>query len=172
MDDVATADRPVQSTPARIHKSVQQYIDELPAWPDGTKLKSAPMTGMQWRIWSLAAAGKFFEGYVVFMTGAGISAVAYIQRPNRMPARLAALMMPFWAEAIWNSREISGSATADIHSRAQRKSDQPDQVRTCSEIGPPRRLNLGQIGSLRTLLGGVWAHALFFVARSLIRSAS
>ena len=27
------------------------------------------MTGMQWLIWSLAAAGKFFEGYVVFMTG-------------------------------------------------------------------------------------------------------
>jgi hypothetical protein len=24
------------------------------------------MTGMQWRIWSLAAAGKFFEGFVVF----------------------------------------------------------------------------------------------------------
>src|ERR1700722_9754637 len=53
-------------------KSVQDYIDELPAWPDGTRLKSAPMTGMQWRIWSLAAAGKFFEGYVVFMTGVAL----------------------------------------------------------------------------------------------------
>jgi MFS transporter, putative metabolite transport protein len=50
-------------------RTVQEYIDELPAWPDGTRLKSAPMTGMQWRIWSLAAAGKFFEGFVVFMTG-------------------------------------------------------------------------------------------------------
>ncbi|MBV9971527.1 MAG: MFS transporter [Xanthobacteraceae bacterium] len=27
------------------------------------------MTPMQWRIWTLAAAGKFFEGLVVFMTG-------------------------------------------------------------------------------------------------------
>jgi MFS transporter, putative metabolite transport protein len=27
------------------------------------------MTGMQWLIWSLAVAGKFFEGFVVFMTG-------------------------------------------------------------------------------------------------------
>jgi MFS family permease len=53
-------------------KSVQDYIDELPAWADGTSLKSAPMTGMQWRIWSLAAAGKFFEGFVVFMTGVAL----------------------------------------------------------------------------------------------------
>jgi MFS family permease len=51
---------------------VQEYIDELPAWADGTSLKSAPITGMQWLIWSLAAAGKFFEGYVVFMTGVAL----------------------------------------------------------------------------------------------------
>src|SRR5215469_1744436 len=50
-------------------KTVQQYIDERPVWPDGTYLPSAPMTQMQWLIWSLAAAGKFFVGYVVFMTG-------------------------------------------------------------------------------------------------------
>jgi putative MFS transporter len=54
------------------HKSVQDYIDELPVWSDGTTLKSSPMTGMQWRIWSLAAAGKFFEGFVVFMTGVAL----------------------------------------------------------------------------------------------------
>jgi putative MFS transporter len=41
-------------------------------WSDGTKLPSAPMTGMQWLIWSLAAAGKFFEGFVVFMTGVAL----------------------------------------------------------------------------------------------------
>jgi MFS family permease len=50
-------------------KTVQEYIDELPVWADGTALKSAPMTGMQWRIWTLAAFGKFFEGFVVFMGG-------------------------------------------------------------------------------------------------------
>jgi MFS family permease len=53
-------------------KTVQDHIDELPAWADGTRLKSAPMTGMQWLIWSLAAAGKFFEGFVVFMTGVAL----------------------------------------------------------------------------------------------------
>jgi MFS transporter, putative metabolite transport protein len=77
MSNVAEADRPVQSpsiSPG--HKSVQQYIDELPAWADGTRLKSAPMTGMQWRIWSLAAAGKFFEGYVVFMTGVALPLIS------------------------------------------------------------------------------------------------
>ncbi len=55
-----------------LSKTVQDYIDELPAWADGTALRSAPMTGMQWLIWSLAAAGKFFEGYVVFLTGVAL----------------------------------------------------------------------------------------------------
>ena len=53
-------------------KSVQDHIDELPMWADGTHLPSAPMTGMQWLIWSRAAAGKFFEGFVVFMTGVAL----------------------------------------------------------------------------------------------------
>jgi MFS transporter, putative metabolite transport protein len=30
------------------------------------------MTGMQWLIWALAAAGKFFAGFVVFMTGVAL----------------------------------------------------------------------------------------------------
>ena len=50
-------------------RTVQQYIDETPVWSDGTETASAPLTGMQKRIWWLAAAGKFFEGLVVFMTG-------------------------------------------------------------------------------------------------------
>lgn len=53
-------------------KTVQEYIDELPVWADGTTLKSTPMTGMQWRIWTLAAFGKFFEGFVVFMGGVSL----------------------------------------------------------------------------------------------------
>jgi MFS transporter, putative metabolite transport protein len=53
-------------------RSVQSYIDETPIWPDGTPVKATPMTGMQWFIWTLAAAGKFFEGYVVFMTGVAL----------------------------------------------------------------------------------------------------
>jgi len=56
--------------------SVQDYIDELPAWADGTALGYPPMTAMQWRIWSLAAAGKFFEGFVVFMTGVALPLIA------------------------------------------------------------------------------------------------
>jgi MFS transporter, putative metabolite transport protein len=53
-------------------KTVQEYIDETPAWPDGTESPSTPMTMMQWRIWGLATAGKFFEGMVVFMTGVAL----------------------------------------------------------------------------------------------------
>ncbi|PVB59792.1 MFS transporter [Labrenzia sp. 011] len=45
------------------------YIEETPIWPDGTSLDTPVLTGMQWRIWWLASAGKFFEGMVVFMTG-------------------------------------------------------------------------------------------------------
>jgi MFS transporter, putative metabolite transport protein len=68
VSEILQAARPATAAP----RSVQEYIDELPAWADGTNLKSAPMTGMQWRIWSLAAAGKFFEGFVVFMTGVAL----------------------------------------------------------------------------------------------------
>jgi len=57
-------------------KSVQAYIDETPMWPDGTSVSSTPMTSMQWRIWMLAAAGKFFEGLVVFMTGVAMPLIA------------------------------------------------------------------------------------------------
>ena len=53
-------------------RSVQDWIDERPQWSDGTSLPGAPMTTMQWTIWSLAAAGKFFEGFVVFMTGVAL----------------------------------------------------------------------------------------------------
>ena len=53
-------------------KTVQEYIDETPIWSDGTAVSSAPMTTMQWRIWILASAGKFFEGLVVFMTGVAL----------------------------------------------------------------------------------------------------
>jgi MFS transporter, putative metabolite transport protein len=58
------------------HKTVQDYIDELPTWPDGTQVTSIPMTGMQKLIWYLAAAGKFFEGFVVFMTGVALPLIS------------------------------------------------------------------------------------------------
>jgi putative MFS transporter len=58
------------------HKSVQDYIDELPTWPDGTQVTSIPMTAMQKLIWYLAAAGKFFEGFVVFMTGVALPLIS------------------------------------------------------------------------------------------------
>ena len=53
-------------------RSVQSYIDETPSWPDGTETTLVPLTIMQWRIWLLATAGKFFEGMVVFMTGVAL----------------------------------------------------------------------------------------------------
>jgi MFS transporter, putative metabolite transport protein len=53
-------------------KTVQQYIDEVPIWADGTPLEKPPLTGMQLRIWLLAVAGKFFEGLVVFTTGVAL----------------------------------------------------------------------------------------------------
>ena len=66
------ADIESRQPPKADTKSVQHYIDELPVWSDGTQLKTLPMTGMQWSIWTLAAAGKFFEGFVVFMTGVAL----------------------------------------------------------------------------------------------------
>jgi MFS family permease len=57
-------------------RTVQDYIDELPLWSDGTPLSETPPTAMQWRIWYLAAAGKFLEGMVVFMTGVALPLIA------------------------------------------------------------------------------------------------
>jgi MFS transporter, putative metabolite transport protein len=57
-------------------RSVQDWIDERPIWPDGTSLPTSPMTSMQWLIWGLAAAGKFFEGFVVFMTGVALPLIS------------------------------------------------------------------------------------------------
>ena len=54
------------------HRTVQDYLDETPVWRDGTPSPATPMTAMQWRIWALASAGKFFEGLVVFMTGVAL----------------------------------------------------------------------------------------------------
>jgi MFS transporter, putative metabolite transport protein len=53
-------------------KTVQEYIDETPVWADATPVHFSPITNMQWLIWGLAAAGKFFEGAVVFMTGVAL----------------------------------------------------------------------------------------------------
>jgi MFS transporter, putative metabolite transport protein len=57
-------------------KTVQEYIDERPGWADGTITPFTPMTLMQWRIWALASAGKFFEGMVVFMTGVALPLIS------------------------------------------------------------------------------------------------
>jgi MFS transporter, putative metabolite transport protein len=57
-------------------RTVQDYIEDRPSWPDGTRLPSPPMTSMQRRIWTLAAAGKFFEGFVIFMTGVALPLIA------------------------------------------------------------------------------------------------
>src|ERR1700723_2989804 len=65
-----------KSQPRLQPRTVQDYIDERPIWPDGTNLPSVPMTKMQRRIWMLAAAGKFFEGFVVFMTGVALPLIA------------------------------------------------------------------------------------------------
>jgi MFS transporter, putative metabolite transport protein len=57
-------------------KTVQDYIDETPMWPDATAVRYSPLTDMQWLIWWLAAAGKFLEGMVVFMTGVALPLMA------------------------------------------------------------------------------------------------
>jgi MFS family permease len=69
MDDI---DKATLAQNAARRRTVQEYIDEIPMWPDGTQLTKLPLTGMQWRIWGLAIAGKFFEGLVVFMTGVAL----------------------------------------------------------------------------------------------------
>ena len=66
------AAEPSMPTNADSARTVQAYIDETPVWRDGTPVPGAPLTRMQWWIWVLATAGKFFEGLVVFMTGVAL----------------------------------------------------------------------------------------------------
>ena len=67
-------------------KSLQSYIDETPP---------RPLSAMQWRIWSAAAMGKFFEGIVVFTTGV---ALPLIERTSwgAFLCRLSALLAVLW----------------------------------------------------------------------------
>lgn len=57
-------------------KSLQAHIDESPP---------RPLSAMQWRIWLLAAMGKFFEGMIVFITGV---ALPLIERDFNLPSTL------------------------------------------------------------------------------------
>ncbi len=57
-------------------RSVQAYIEEVPHWDGGAHLAGPPLSAMQWLVWSLATAGKFFEGLIVFMGGIALPLVA------------------------------------------------------------------------------------------------
>ena len=57
-------------------RSVQAYIEEVPSWEGGARLAGPPLSGMQWLVWSLATAGKFFEGLIVFMGGIALPLIA------------------------------------------------------------------------------------------------
>jgi MFS family permease len=57
-------------------QTVQAYIEEVPRWQDGAQLAGPPLSSMQWLVWSLATAGKFFEGLIVFMGGIALPLVS------------------------------------------------------------------------------------------------
>lgn len=57
-------------------RTVQAYIEEVPSWEGGARLAGVSLSGMQWLVWSLATAGKFFEGLIVFMGGIALPLVA------------------------------------------------------------------------------------------------
>ena len=59
-----------------VEKSLQDHIDETPP---------RPLSSMQWRIWGLAASGKFFEGMIVFTTGV---ALPLIEKDFSLPPAL------------------------------------------------------------------------------------
>ena len=65
-------------------RTVQSYLDEAPLWADGTPVNMVPLTRMQWLIWVLATAGKFFEGMVVFMTGIALPLIQLEFNLNNM----------------------------------------------------------------------------------------
>ena len=54
---------------------VQAYIEEVPRWSSGEGLAGPPLSSMQWLVWVLASAGKFFEGFIVFIGGIALPLV-------------------------------------------------------------------------------------------------
>ncbi|MEB3354967.1 MAG: MFS transporter [Cyanobacteriota bacterium] len=59
-----------------VKRSVQAYIEEVPAWTTGAALSGPVLSPTQWLVWGLATAGKFFEGLIVFMSGISLPLVA------------------------------------------------------------------------------------------------
>jgi len=57
-------------------KTVQAYIEEVPAWETGAPLNGPVLSSTQWLVWALATAGKFFEGLIVFMGGIALPLVS------------------------------------------------------------------------------------------------
>lgn len=57
-------------------RSVQDYIEEIPADPSGSPGHGPVLSPTQWLVWSLATAGKFFEGLIVFMGGLALPLVS------------------------------------------------------------------------------------------------
>ena len=58
-------------------RTVQDYIEEIPARRATRFPRSTPvLSPTQWLVWSLATAGKFFEGLIVFMGGISLPLVA------------------------------------------------------------------------------------------------
>ncbi|MFM8277744.1 MAG: MFS transporter [Cyanobium sp.] len=57
-------------------RTVQDYIEDSPTWTNGATLNRPVLSPTQWQLWSLATAGKFFEGLIVFMGGIALPLVA------------------------------------------------------------------------------------------------
>jgi MFS transporter, putative metabolite transport protein len=98
-------------------RTVQSYIDQTPAWPDGTPTNFIPMTGMQWRIWLLASAGKFFEGLVVFMTGVALPLIVKdfglspVEKGIVSAAPLAGIMVGALVLAAWPTPMVAAGCS-------------------------------------------------------------
>ncbi|MEB3362021.1 MAG: MFS transporter, partial [Synechococcaceae cyanobacterium] len=57
-------------------RTVQDYIEDIPADSSGSPRHSPVLSPTQWLVWSLATAGKFFEGLIVFMGGLALPLVS------------------------------------------------------------------------------------------------
>ncbi len=57
-------------------RTVQDYIEEIPSWEGGARLSGPTLSSMQWLVWSMATAGKFFEGLIIFMGGIALPLIS------------------------------------------------------------------------------------------------
>ena len=152
-----TAEITLPARSGAVPRTVQEYIDETPMWADSTAVRYSPMTNMQWLIWGLAAAGKFFEGIKFRLRGVSFAPEVQAQITRAQATRTAVATARLDAqkrvEQAIGDRRVAEQRSRAIRATRNAYRDNPSQARIDAlKALPPGLQSLG--GDTSLLLGG------------------